>query len=551
MCCTFSFTMHNTARTFMFLLLGLLGILSGCFFLMVHPYELIFNWKVQFSEGSEIYELWRKPPVNLYLRVYLFNVTNAEAFLRGDEKLRVEEVGPYVYEENLEHVNVTFNDNGTLSTIPKHPLVWRPDLSQGRREDDILILPHIALLSITHVMHDASYFTRLGLNLLIRQTKTEPLVAMTAKEFMFGYESSLVTLGNNVMPNWISFDKLGLIDRMYFFEGDYETVYTGESNIKHTGLIDTYRGSRNLPQWPEEHCSNVNLASDGTKFLGGIEEGEELLFYRKSLCRAAPLVLQNKTEINGLTSWQYTFKDNILDNGEFIKENKCFCRNGNCFRRGLIDVTDCYYGFPIALSYPHFWDSDPSLVEEVEGSYPDQHKHQTFFHISPDSGLPLNISVKFQINMALGPIAHMAHVERFANMVLPLLWFDIHMYELPEPLNNRFKLYLNYLPVAEKMGMYASFFSGIFFIVTVIYKLLYSNRAAIAQNHKISKNKQHHWLDQNMTKSVENRLNDYIKVERRNSMTNKELEIYYNGLVTPLNQDIAEEDFANMKEDIV
>lgn len=65
-------------------------------------------------------------------------------------------------------------------------------------------------------MHDASYFTRLGLNLLIRQTKTEPLVAMTAKEFMFGYESSLVTLGNNVMPNWISFDKLGLIDRVSF-----------------------------------------------------------------------------------------------------------------------------------------------------------------------------------------------------------------------------------------------------------------------------------------------------------------------------------------------
>lgn len=50
-----------------------------------------------FGEGGEIYELWRKPPVDLYLKVYLFNVTNAEAFLRGEEKLKVEEVGPYVY----------------------------------------------------------------------------------------------------------------------------------------------------------------------------------------------------------------------------------------------------------------------------------------------------------------------------------------------------------------------------------------------------------------------------------------------------------------------
>ena len=63
-------------------------------------------------------------------------------------------------------------------------------------------------------MSDASYFSRLGLNLLIRQTNSQPLVEMTAKEFMFGYQSSLVTLGNKFMPSWISFEKLGLIDRV-------------------------------------------------------------------------------------------------------------------------------------------------------------------------------------------------------------------------------------------------------------------------------------------------------------------------------------------------
>ena len=37
---------------------------------------------------------------------------------------------------------------------------------------------------------------------------------MSAREFMFGYKSTLVTLGNNVMPAWIKFDRLGLIDRV-------------------------------------------------------------------------------------------------------------------------------------------------------------------------------------------------------------------------------------------------------------------------------------------------------------------------------------------------
>jgi hypothetical protein len=45
----------------------------------------------------------------------------------------------------MEHYNVTFNDNGTLTTVPRHPLVWVPELSAGK-EDDILVLPNIALL---------------------------------------------------------------------------------------------------------------------------------------------------------------------------------------------------------------------------------------------------------------------------------------------------------------------------------------------------------------------------------------------------------------------
>lgn len=70
--------------------------------------------------------------------------------------------------------------------------------------------------SIADVTSTKSMFTRLGLNLIIRQTKSQPLVEMTAKEFMFGYKSTLMDLGNTFMPSWIYFDKLGLIDRVSF-----------------------------------------------------------------------------------------------------------------------------------------------------------------------------------------------------------------------------------------------------------------------------------------------------------------------------------------------
>jgi hypothetical protein len=70
------------------------------------------------------------------------------------------------------------------------------------------------LQSIADVVKDMSFFTRMGVNLLAGQTKAEGLVAMTAREFMFGYKSALLTLGNKFMPSWIKFDKLGLIDRV-------------------------------------------------------------------------------------------------------------------------------------------------------------------------------------------------------------------------------------------------------------------------------------------------------------------------------------------------
>ena len=82
----------------MLMTLGLVGIASGCFVLVFQPYDLLFKLKVVFSEGGEIFELWRKPPVDLYLKVYLWNVTNHEEYIsKKADKLIFQEVGPYVY----------------------------------------------------------------------------------------------------------------------------------------------------------------------------------------------------------------------------------------------------------------------------------------------------------------------------------------------------------------------------------------------------------------------------------------------------------------------
>lgn len=84
-----------------------------------------------------------------------------------------------------------------------------------------------------------------------------------------------------------------------------------------------------------------------------------------------------------------------------------------------------YIGFPIALTFPHFYKADPSLLNAVVGLDPRQDLHESYFLIQPKSGLPVDLAFRFQINMALQDIKAISNTDGFSNMVLPLLWFEI------------------------------------------------------------------------------------------------------------------------------
>jgi scavenger receptor class B protein 1 len=48
--------------------------------------------------GLPPFEWWKNPPDEVLLRVYVFNVTNSEEFMSGqDYQLHLEEVGPFVF----------------------------------------------------------------------------------------------------------------------------------------------------------------------------------------------------------------------------------------------------------------------------------------------------------------------------------------------------------------------------------------------------------------------------------------------------------------------
>lgn len=59
--------------------------------------NLIIDSQVVLREGGRSYGWWSKPPVEPRIKVYVYNVTNADEFLNNGSKPILEELGPYVY----------------------------------------------------------------------------------------------------------------------------------------------------------------------------------------------------------------------------------------------------------------------------------------------------------------------------------------------------------------------------------------------------------------------------------------------------------------------
>lgn len=60
-----------------------------------------------------------------------------------------------------------------------------------------------------------------------------------------------------------------------------------------------------------------------------------------------------------------------------------FSELDHCLPSGLLDISPCYYGFPIALSYPHFLNTDERVGEHVLGMAPNRSQHETYFYVQP------------------------------------------------------------------------------------------------------------------------------------------------------------------------
>ncbi|VVC33177.1 Hypothetical protein CINCED_3A004628 [Cinara cedri] len=435
---------------------GLLIVSYALFFF--DPVEIIKSAKLKFVEGSFAYQLWQKPPVKVYINVYIFNVTNADRFLSGqDDKLNVVEIGPYVYWEELENTNCTFYSNDTVTYVPRRKLHFELKSSVGNPETDRIIIPNLPLLGFSSMLKNSPMFVNLVFNSLVNYLDSQPLLDLTVKEFLWGYDDRLVKMASNVLPTWINFAKFGLLDRM-LDEGTNVVRMTVPSNKQKLRpySIDQFNGSPILHQWvknderPQMNKCSLNASSEGLLFPRHLTTDMNFLIYRKAFCRTFPATYSSTSETpDGYPVFLYKFLPSVFNSS--LDDNKCYCPKDGCLPPGLSDISPCYYNIPVAVSFPHFYGGDPSLMDHVNGLSPDKEKHESTIAVQPDLGIPLAVNIKIQLNLVMKRTTNYGNrVEKFNGLTLPICWLKLEVKGLPKSLNSLLYLCFNLGPVLVK-----------------------------------------------------------------------------------------------------
>lgn len=83
------------------------------------------------------------------LDIYLFNWTNPEEFLNDTTKANLVELGPYVFVEKPDKVNITWHpENSTVSYMRKSRFYFDEEKSKGSLDDVITSLNVVPLVRI-------------------------------------------------------------------------------------------------------------------------------------------------------------------------------------------------------------------------------------------------------------------------------------------------------------------------------------------------------------------------------------------------------------------
>nr|XP_042898247.1 uncharacterized protein LOC107437591 [Parasteatoda tepidariorum] len=382
-------------------------------------------------KNTVLYDMWKDLPLPIYQKLYFYNITNHDKFVKYGWPLEVEQVGPYTYKSKWVKEDLEWQ-NGTVSYKERKSFYFDPEHSEGTENDTIYTL-NGPLIFASSFLQDKGKYTQEAADYAFRVFFQEQLVIKKAiHEIAFGgYKDSILWWGKlfQKMP----FEK-GIFSWLYkrndTDDGEF-TVYTGQYNHSKLNFIKTWNGSSELSYWEEgSKCNKI----EGTNAEVGppVRENQTTYtFFQPIFCRSMTFDYVGSRHHRGIESKRFKNSAKVFANAKDNPDNYCFDESyklnqtSSPIPSGVFNISSCQFNAPVLLSFPHFYLADDSYLDKVNGLNPNASLHESYIDVEPVTGASVSLAMRFQVNAYINQNQYLSQFHNVTSGVYPIFWMEM------------------------------------------------------------------------------------------------------------------------------
>ncbi|CAG2169576.1 unnamed protein product [Oppiella nova] len=173
------------------------------------------------------------------------------------------------------------------------------------------------------------------------------------------------------------------------WESAHKSTYGGLPVYRYFPADNTFANSSD---YPPNSCYKPNENISFTQSLDDIDATDVT-----ALLHRVRHVVNDSEVLEFLEETYLNYTMNGSQSVDVVKESQHVSQFRE-FPSGVFGLSVCYFGAPIFISNPHFLKADPYYLTTVSGLKPDSDAHQSFLDIEPQTGTPIELGLRVQIN---------------------------------------------------------------------------------------------------------------------------------------------------------
>ncbi|CUT99300.1 CD36 class B scavenger receptor [Echinococcus multilocularis] len=477
-------------------------------------FDNIVEWKisesVKLQNESAVLNSWKSQNVVSKFSVFFYNLTNPTEMLAG-EKPVLQAIGPYVYWQENEKVNISWTEvDGVpaISYFKRSTYKYDAKLSVGDPKNDVITSANLPILAISAASNAGRGPSLSTIEMVKFWTSPQIFTTQTVNGFLWGYFDTMLSLCKIFYPETCQTDHVGLLlNTNNTLKGPY-IIDAGIKNSSNVGKFLSIKGNRKLNIWSTKRANEIR-GTDGTRLAKGIQVGDLREIFVALLCQPIKITAKDFTHPSAFRDLKVMEMD--LDSSKCLP-GEAYCPNKasgpECPPRGLFDISQCsVHGDvapPIFASMPHFLNSLENITTPFRGLRSADPRRDNFkLLVEPRTGIVVEAHIRLQVNAHIERSAHMADLYKNISdpMYLPMAWFENEIEGGTEALKLLYSaVYVQ--PDHIRLAIYVSFILsvtlfGIFSILNVILMLVRNSKCicSVFRSRKQNPSVRHLLLD--------------------------------------------------------